>query len=196
MTDAELVTAAKGGDQTAFEALVRNHQRNMYSLALRHVGNPEDALDITQEAFFRAYKGLPKFQGNSSFSTWLYRLTVNICIDHMRKKKRGTALPFSALGDTDNPDAIPEIPDLRYLPENAAELAELQEALSKALETLSEEHRLVFILRGVHGLPYQTIAEILDLEAGTVKSRISRARENLRKELIRQGNFWPNTTSK
>ncbi len=189
----EVLERAKNGDVSAFESLVVSHQRQVYSLALRHVGQPEDAFDITQEAFYRAYRGLPTFQGDCTFSTWMYRLTINLCIDHQRKKKRTPSIPFSALEDQNQPL---QVPDMRYLPENAAELSELQEALSKALLTLNEEHRTVFILRAVHELSYAEIASILEVEEGTIKSRLSRAREKLRQELIKRGNFWPHSTSK
>jgi RNA polymerase sigma-70 factor (ECF subfamily) len=180
----ELVQRAKDGDKAAFEELVIANQRGVYSLALRYLGNPEDALDVSQEAFFRAYKSLPFFHGDSAFSTWLYRLTINVSIDFLRSAKRKSATPFSALGE---PDQVHVIPDTRYSPEKEAELSELKNALSEALKTLSDEHRAVFILRAVHEMSYTEIAEILDLEEGTVKSRLSRARDKLKQ--ILQGNL-------
>lgn len=180
----ELVQRAKDGDKTAFEQLVVENQRGVYSLALRYTGNREDALDISQEAFFRAYKGLPFFQGDSAFSTWLYRLTINVSIDFLRRNKKKNTTPFSALGETDQ---VIDIPDTKSSPEKSAEAGELKEALSGALQTLSDEHRAIFILRAMHELSYTEIADILDLEEGTVKSRLSRARDKLRK--ILSGNF-------
>ncbi|MCL2084908.1 MAG: sigma-70 family RNA polymerase sigma factor [Oscillospiraceae bacterium] len=196
VNDRETVERAQGGDRSAFEELVRLHQRGVYTLALRHTGSAEDALDISQEAFLRAFKSLPAFHGTCSFSTWMYRLTLNLCIDHARKAKR--AIPFSALGggDNDGYHGVPEeIPDLRYLPETAAELSELRGALAESMGGLSEEHRAVFILRAVHELSYTEIAEILEIGEGTVKSRLSRARDSLRRELIKRGNFWPRGSS-
>jgi RNA polymerase sigma-70 factor (ECF subfamily) len=176
----ELVQRAKDGDKAAFEELVTANQRGVYSLALRYIGNREDALDISQEAFFRAYKSLPFFNGDCAFSTWLYRLTINVSIDFLRTAKRKGATPFSALGE---PDQVLVVPDTRHSPEKEAELSELKEALAEALKTLSDEHRAVFILRAVHELSYTEIAEILELEEGTVKSRLSRARDKLKQEL-------------
>ncbi|MCL2080750.1 MAG: sigma-70 family RNA polymerase sigma factor [Oscillospiraceae bacterium] len=185
-----MVRRAKSGDKAAFEELVIANQRGVYSLALRYTGNREDALDVSQEAFFRAYKGLAFFQGDCAFSTWLYRLTINAAIDALRRSKRKSAVPFSALGE---PEQVLDIPDDRGAPDEKAELGELKEALAEALKTLSDEHRAVFILRAVHELSYTEIAEILDLEEGTVKSRLSRAREKLKQAL--EGNFSPSVSS-
>jgi len=176
----ELVKRAKDGNKAAFEELVAANQRGVYSLALRYIGNHEDALDASQEAFFRAYKSLPFFHGDCAFSTWLYRLTINTSIDFLRAAKRRNVTPFSALGE---PDQVLIVPDTRNSPEKEAELSELKEALAEALKTLSDEHRAVFILRAVHELSYTEIAEILELEEGTVKSRLSRARDKLKREL-------------
>lgn len=180
----ELVRRAKDGDKSAFEQLVSENQRGVYSLALRYCGNREDALDISQEAFFRAYKGLPFFQGDSSFSTWLYRLTINVSIDYLRRSKKKKAIPFSAMGE---PEQVYDIPDTKDSPEKSAEIRELKESLNDALQTLSDEHRAIFILRAMNELSYTEIADILDLEEGTVKSRLSRARDKLRNILA--GNF-------
>ena len=189
----DLVRCAKDGDKAAFEELVRLNQRGVYTLALRHTGNHDDALDISQEAFFRAYKGMPHFKGECAFSTWIYRLTVNACIDHLRRSKRKRASLFSEIEDGDR---ILEIPDTSRLPEDAAEFEELKAALSAALQTLPEKYRAVFILRAVNGLAYDEIAEILELEEGTVKSRLSRAREKLKDILARQGNIREEKASK
>ena len=187
----DLVRRVKDGDKAAFEELVTLHQRGVYTLALRHTGNHDDALDISQEAFFRAYKGLPHFNGESAFSTWLYRLTVNVCIDHLRKSKRRRVSLFSEMED-----GVMEIPDTSRLPEDAAEFEDLKTALSDALGILPEKYRLVFILRAVNGLSYEEIAEVLDIEEGTVKSRLSRARDKLRTILTKQGNIGGDNTSK
>ncbi|MCL1820366.1 MAG: sigma-70 family RNA polymerase sigma factor [Oscillospiraceae bacterium] len=187
----ELVKRAKDGDNDAFEQLVKDNQRGVYTLALRYIGNHDDALDISQEAFLRAYRGLKFFQGDSSFSTWLYRLTVNASIDYLRKAKRRRAIPFSALGE---PDQVIGIPDTKDSPEQTAELSELKNALNEALQMLKYEHRTVFILRCVHELSYTEIAEILNIEEGTVKSRLSRARDRL-KEILK-GNFSDSPPSK
>ncbi len=191
MTEQELVTRAKRGDQNAFAQLVEANQNKIYSLAYRMAGNPEDAADLAQEAFLRAWRTLPSFQGDSSFSTWLYRLTSNLCIDFLRKeKRRKTAATVTSLDDEESA-APTDVPDHRFNPEEELERKELRHAVGQALLKLSDEHRQVLILRELDGLSYAEIAERLELGEGTVKSRIARARLSLRNILLETGNFSP-----
>lgn len=195
MTEQELVSRAKQGDQAAFAQLVEANQNKIYSLTLRMSGHPEDAADLAQEAFLRAWRSLPSFQGDSSFSTWLYRLASNICIDFLRQEKRKrTAVNVTSLDEDDSSAAI-DIPDHRFSPQNELERKELQQAVGQALLKLSDEHRQVLILRELDGLSYTEIARQLDLEEGTVKSRIARARISLRNILLKDGNFSPPPSS-
>lgn len=191
MTEQELVTRAKQGDQDAFAQLVEANQNRIYSLTLRMTGHPEDAADLAQDAFLRAWRTLPSFQGDSSFSTWLYRLASNLCIDFLRQEKRKKAnlTVMSLDDDEDSPSA--EIPDRRFAPENELQRKELRHAVGQALLQLSDEHRQVLVLREADGLSYTEIAELLNLEEGTVKSRIARARLSLRNILQKDGNFSP-----
>ena len=190
MTEQDLVALAKKGDQDAFAQLVEANQNKIYSLALRMTGSPEDGADLAQEAFLRAWRSLPSFQEESSFSTWLYKLTSNLCIDFLRKEKRRKAVVTTVSLDDDQDESPPvEVPDHRFTPEAEVERRELRAAMSRALKTMSEEHRQILILREVEGLSYTEIAQLLDVEEGTVKSRLARARISLRNILQKDGNF-------
>ncbi|OUN22567.1 RNA polymerase subunit sigma [Flavonifractor sp. An82] len=191
----ELVQRARQGDEQSFAQLVEQNQGRIYNLALRMTGNPDDALELSQEAFLNAWKGLGKFQGDSSFATWLYRLTSNVCIDFLRKEKRRGALSMTISLDDEEEARQAELPDERYSPHVEAERRERRETLRAGLASLSEEHRKVLILRELEGLSYGEIAQTLELEEGTVKSRIARARLALRNYLKKQGNFFDSPTS-
>ena len=184
MTVDELVRAAAGGDEEAFAQLVALHEKKVYNLALRMCGNPEDAADAAQDAFLAAWKGLPNFRGEAGFSTWLYRLTSNAAIDQLRKGKRQRE--EASLDDGDLPL---DVPDRQPGPQEAAESAELQRAVADGLRELSEDHRQILLLREYQGLSYDEIAQALEVDLGTVKSRISRARRALRKILLERGNL-------
>ena len=194
-TESELVQRARQGDEGAFAALVEQNQSRIFNLALRMTGNPDDAAELAQEALINAWKGLSKFQGGSSFATWLYRLTSNACIDFLRREKRRSGLSMTVSLDEDEEERQVELPDLRYSPEVEAERRELRAAIREGLETRSEEHRKVLVLRELDGLSYAQIGQILGLEEGTVKSRIARARVALRKYLVSTGNFSPPPSS-
>lgn len=184
MTVEELARAAARGDEEAFARLVTLHEKRVYALTLRITGNQEDALDAAQEAFLSAWRGLPNFRGDAGFSTWLYRLTSNAAIDHLRKnrRQRGEAsLDDEALG-VDAVDAAPSL-------QERAESVELREAVRRSMGELSWEHREVLDLREYQELSYEEISARLGVDLGTVKSRISRARGALRKILLKSGNL-------
>ena len=184
MTEQELVRAAAGGDTEAFERLVETYENKIYTLALRMSGSPDDAVDIAQEAFLAAWRGLPAFRGEAGFATWLYRLASNAAIDYLRRqrKQRGElSLDDEELG-LDAVDAGPG-------PQDAAEGEEVRSAVAAGLGALSEGHRQVLVLRELQGLSYEEIAAVLAVDLGTVKSRISRARSALRKILLENGNL-------
>ena len=195
MTDRELVARAGAGDQEAFEQLVRDNQNRVYSLAVRLVGDREEAADLAQEAFLRAWQGLAAFQGDSSFATWIYRLTTNVCIDYLRRKKRRQEVePAVSLDDEDSGWAEPA--DAGQDPQRKLEEAERGRALSRGLERLPEHQRQVLVMRELSGLSYQEIGAATGLDLGTVKSRIARARLALRKILLEDGNFFDRPSSK
>lgn len=184
--ETQLIRRAQGGDRDAFAQLLARFEKPVYHQALRMVGHAEDAADLTQEVFLKVWQGLPSFQGDSSFSTWLYRLTSNACIDFLRreKRRRGTL----SLDDEER-ELVAQLPDPAPTPQRALEQRELRQALAEGLAQLSDEHRQVLILRELNGLSYDEIAQALCLSPGTVKSRIARARLALRKILLEDGNF-------
>lgn len=186
MDEQKLISLAQKGDQSAFEQLLDHYQKPVYHQALRLVGNPEDAADVTQEVFIKVWKHLPSFRGESSFSTWLYRLTDNAALDLIRreKKRRGD----SSLDDEESALTLPADP--APTPHQAIEQKELHQAVADGLAQLSEEHRQVLVMREINGLSYEQIGSILDLSPGTVKSRIARARISLAKFLQKAGNFF------
>ena len=182
MTVEELARAAAAGSDGAFAQLVALHEKRVYALALRMTGNPEDAEDVAQEAFLSAWKGLPNFRGEAGFSTWLYRLTSNAAIDFLRKNRRPRS-EYSLDG------GIPDLPDPAPSPQDRAESQNLRESVRWGMGELSKAHREILDLREYQGLNYEEIAQKLEVDLGTVKSRLSRARCALRKILLRSGNL-------
>lgn len=186
MDELQLIQKAQHGDRDAFARLLERYQKPVYHQALRIVSNPEDAADMTQEAFFKAWQGLPGFQGDSSLATWLYRLTNNVCIDFLRREKKRKG---DASLDDEARDFASALTDPAPTPQRALEKKELQRAVADGLAHLSEDHRQVLVLREINGLSYEEIAQVLDLSPGTVKSRIARARLALANFLRKSGNF-------
>ena len=191
MTAAEeslIIKRVLSGDGEAFEELVLENQKNVYNLALRLMGNEQDALDVSQEAFIKAYTKLGSFRGGSRFSAWLYRVTYNICLDQLRKNGRANVISLNYT-DSEGDEGEYEIPDTRTTPEDALEKRELNEAINEAMEHLSPEHRQILALREGADMSYADISALLGINEGSVKSRISRARRALAKILTENGTF-------
>lgn len=191
MDEKHILARARHGELDAFEELVRRYEKRVYAVALRSSGCPEDAADIVQEVFLRAWRSIESFRGDSGFSTWLFRITMNLCVDHARHKHaQPQTQPIMTEDETERP-----LPDTAPTPEEHLENSELGRELAAALEEISEEHRRIVLLRDVSGLSYTEIAEVLEISEGTVKSRLSRARIALRKVLLRRGNLFLSAAS-
>lgn len=187
------IDAAREGDQRAFEQLIHLYEKRVFALTRRMCKNPADAEEAAQEAFLAAWQGLRFFRGDSSFSTWLYRLASNACVDLLRKEGRHQAVAGPSLNDD---ETVVEITDDSPTPHALAERAELREQIEEGLAALPEEYREILILREIHQQSYDEISEILSLDLGTVKSRINRGRKRLRKFLLESGNFSEVNASK
>lgn len=184
-----LIRLAKAGDEPAFEALVTAYEARLYQLAFRYLGHREDALDAVQETFLRVYRFLGGFQEKSSFSTWIYRIAINVCRDLSLQRSRRAEQPLER-GEGEEPSPAELLPDLRYAPETRLEQLELQQAILQGLRALPRAQKEILLLREVQGLSYEEIGAALSLGPGTVRSRIARAREALRKKLLQSGNIF------
>jgi len=186
--DADLVLAARRGDRDAFRTLYERYHRRAYTLALGVVRHTDDALDVVQDAFIKAHKYLDKFEGASSFYTWLYRIVMNLAIDHLRKHRRikPVELDESRLGDgSDSPvddTLLPKI--LGGNPGRALMDKQIRARIDAALDTLSENHRAVLVMREIEGLSYEEMAAAMECSKGTIMSRLFHARKNMQKQLV------------
>ncbi len=173
--ETELLRRAQKGDPQAFGALVERYQRRVVGVAFAVVHNQDDALELAQETFVRAFENLSKFESRSSFSTWLYRIAANLAIDFRRREGRHTILRGE---DAEN--EIQRLPSTRGDSFVEASRSELSKRISDALRELTPEHRAVILLREVEGLSYDEISEVLQVPRGTVMSRLHYARGHLR----------------
>ena len=194
MDEKLIIEQVLAGDNDAFGQLVELYQGKVYNLALRMCGNPDDAFDLAQESFFRAWRGLAGFQQESAFSTWLFRLTSNVCLDWLRAKKRRPTVSLTSVEEGDEEAQI-DVPDPAKGPEELVIAAEDRAALTKAMNELPVEYREILTLRAINDLSYTEISEILKLPEGTVKSRLSRARLALRNKLLQNGNKMESASS-
>jgi len=184
-SDHQLVKKTLRGDNQAFEELVQIYQNKVYALSYRYMGNEDDAYDMSQESFIKAYRSLKSFKGDSSFGTWIYRITTNVCLDEIRRRKR-RVVPLSLdepLATLDGNGVEKEIADTSLTADRIYEQKEFSEYLQTLLDEMKPEHKSAIVLRDVMELSYEEIAVVLDCSIGTVKSRINRARTVLQKKL-------------
>ena len=180
-----LLQRAIAGDSAAFSLLMEAHEHRMYAVAFRMCGNREDAQDCLQEAMLRVYRAISTFKGQSSFSTWIYRITINTCLDELRRRKiRKTTSLDNLLDSGWSPS------DELDTPENNAIRREQRRSIEKAIASLPDDMRAAIVLRDIQGFSYETIADVLNANVGTIKSRISRGREKLRDILSRQSELF------
>ncbi len=181
-SDEELVKNAKKGDTLAFEQLVQRYEGKIYNLIYRMVEDKTVAKDILQETFIKVYRSLPAFRENSKFSTWLYRIAINFCLMHARKKKKKT-FSFDELIQTEEDEIPKDIPDWSSNPEATLQNKELKKKLENAISSLPDKYKSVLILRDIDGLSNKEVSKILNITVPAVKSRVHRAREFLREQL-------------
>lgn len=181
--DMELVDRARSGDTEAFGVLIDRYQDKIYGLTYHMSGSREEAEDLAQDAFVRAYKALDRFKGKSSFYTWLYRIAVNRTLNVLKKKKRRQSVSLDDMDQSVERDPAYMLISSKDSPVRGTSLNELQEKLNAALMTLSDKHRIVVVLHDIEGLPHDEIAEITKSSSGTVRSRLHYARKQLQAEL-------------
>jgi RNA polymerase sigma-70 factor (ECF subfamily) len=182
-TDEELVASSLAGDRSAFDQLVLRWDRKIQGAIYRLMGSEEEARDLCQEAFLKAYRGLGAFKGEARFSSWLYQIALNLCRDRMRRRRGRTLVSLDAL------EADGQAPVLRE-EANALDLVEardLQQRVRAAVLALADDQREVIVLKEYEGLTFQEIAEVLDLPVSTVKTRLYRGLDRLRERLVREG---------
>jgi RNA polymerase sigma-70 factor (ECF subfamily) len=183
-TDEQLVASAQAGDIEAFNQLVARWERPIFALAYRTVGREEEARDVVQEAFMRAYRGLQGFKGEAKFSSWLYRITLNLCRDWIRRERRA---PIVALPEGVDPA---DLADAQASPTESVEdlvaRREMSKAVARAMAELPDEQRTTILLKEYHGLTFQEIADMLQCPLSTVKTRLYQGLSVLRRRLERQ----------
>lgn len=184
-TDDELVARSMGGDLDSFNQLVARWERPIYALAYRVLGREEDARDVCQEAFLRAFRALKGFKGEAKFSSWLYRITLNLCRDWMRRERRAPVVQGSDDG-LDPLELAAQQADVQSVEEVAAR-RELARVVARAMAALPEEQRTAIILKEYHGLTFQEIADLLDCPLSTVKTRMYQGLTTLRRQLEQAG---------
>lgn len=181
--ETQLVKKSRAGNIEAFEQLISAYERKAYNIALRIMGNEEDAKDMAQEAFIRIFKSISKFKEQSSFSTWMYRIVTNVCLDEIRKRKNSKVISMDSGIETDNGEIKMELKSDSQTPEEAFQRKENIKIILDAVNELSDDYKSVIVLREMQGFSYEEISNIMECSIGTVKSRINRARKLLKDKL-------------
>ena len=194
VSEKKIIEKVLGGDANAFEELVLKYEKTVYNLALRMVGDRDDASDMTQEAFIKAYGSLSSFRGDSKFSVWIYRITTNVCLDFLRSKSRKQQVSLTVSDDDE--DAQLDIPDPKADPEQQLIKKISMQSVEEGLKTLPDKQRQILVMRELGGMSYAEIGKALSIEEGTVKSRIFRARKRLCTFLLDSGNIPESIASK
>ncbi len=194
VSEKKIIEKVLGGDANAFEELVLKYEKTVYNLALRMVGDRDDAFDMTQEAFIKAYGSLSSFRGDSKFSVWIYRIATNVCLDFLRSKSRKQQVSLTVSDDDE--DAQLDIPDPSSTPEQQLIKKISMQSVEEGLKTLPDKQRQILVMRELGGMSYAEIGAALSLEEGTVKSRIFRARKRLCAFLLDSGNIPDSLASK
>jgi len=176
--DVQLVASSQAGDMIAFEELVARHRDKIYARAFSMMRNEEDAIDLSQEAWVKAWQRLKQFQGDSSFATWMTRIVINLCLDQLRRQKRTRAESIEQL-DEELGGVERQMPVVALNPTEGLERAELRKRIDKAMTQLSYEHRTVLILHEFEEMEYKQIAKVMNCSIGTVMSRLFYARRRL-----------------
>lgn len=187
--EALLVQRCQSGDVQAFGELIAPYEKKVYNLAYRMSHDAEEAKDLAQEAFVKAYLALSGFRGEASFATWLFRIVTNVCTDALRKRRQHEVISLNRSVETSDGEVVRDLPDPQAGPGEALEHIERQEAVERAVRSLPAEYRIVVVLRDIHGYSYEQIASIAGVNIGTVKSRLNRARQRL-KELLQDGELF------
>jgi len=182
-TDEELVLKAQQGDVHAFNELVERYHGKIYGLTYNMTSNREDAEDLTQEVFIKAFQALPRFKGKSSFYTWLYRIAVNKTINYRKKRNRKRALSLDQFDQEIKTDEVYHDLTSKGSPLRNVSLTELQKKMNEALLTLSDKHRTVVVLHDMQGIPHEEIAKMVGASVGTIRSRLFYARRQMQVEL-------------
>ncbi len=181
-TDAQLVRRVQKGDKGAFDLLVLKYQHKIVNLVMRYVRDPDQAMDIAQEAFLKAYRALPRFRGDSAFYTWLYRIAVNTAKNHLAAQRRRPMDVELDLQDSEQYDLHAKLKETDT-PEGVTLSDELNLTVQRAIEALPEDLRTAIVLREIEGMSYEEIAQTMDCPVGTVRSRIFRARDAIGKKI-------------
>ncbi|TDA68900.1 MAG: sigma-70 family RNA polymerase sigma factor [Clostridia bacterium] len=183
LSDEDLVERVKAGEAAAFEALVIRYQKALFNLAYRYTGNREDASDLAQEIFIRAYQSMPGFRQEATFRTWLYQIATNLCRDNRRRRSGRPSISLDEVIATEQGEVDRELEDWSQSPEALVESRLDSEAIQKLLNELPREYRLAVILRDIEGFTYDEIASILRCSKGTVRSRLNRGRHLLQEKI-------------